>query len=86
MPYDGSQLDTTVAGMPGWKMSREYFLYGTLRLTGPGGEQFLLTPDYAVTLGKDSVQAGSAYTGDDGRLHYGFTTGFLPFSQGFAVK
>ncbi len=86
VPYDGSQLDATVAGMSGWKMSREYFLYGSLRLTGPSGQQFLLTPDYAVTLGKDSALTGSAYTGADGRLYYGFSSGFLPFAQGFGVK
>lgn len=86
VPLDGAQLDATVAAMPGWSIERDYFLYGGVRVMGPQGQNFMLVPDYAVSLEQGNGAAGEAYNGADGRLYYRYSTGFLPYAQGFSVK
>lgn len=86
VPLDGSQLDKAAAASPGWSIERDYFLYGAIRLKGPNGESYGLTPDYGVALENSGGDSGSAYNGADGRLYFRYNTGFLPFSQGFTTK
>ena len=86
VPFDGKQLDSTVAGMSGWRLERDYFLRGAVRVLGPGGERFTLTPDYDVTLEQEGLVAGPVYNAGGGQLFYRFDTGFLPFRQGFRVQ
>lgn len=85
VPLDGAQLDKATAVSPGWSLERDYFLYGAIRLKGPNGENFNLTPDYSVTLDTSTGNA-AAYNGSDGRLYFRYNSGFLPFSQGFTTK
>lgn len=86
--YDFAQLSSLVSGLgAGWTLTRNGD--GSLTISGPAQQQYRLLPDYAVKVldaASTGNRVGSAWLGQDGKLYFLYSSGFLPVAQSFSIQ